>query len=374
MKPFTGQGSLKNKLSGRAVRTACAVALCALLGLGGFYGWQYYEYRQSADYAFSRLKQSLSPVQTDQLAGIVDFNAIVGDLASATVRTFPFFKKGNDQEWEIKRILQNALLQRFLAKERQKNKSMGKTGMEEQLDAPFVLMPDDFMTQFVQHMSLHSESPTSALVSTSISHPQLDKKFTLLFRMQKGQDGWRVDHMINAPEVASQLRDELVARKALRDKKTIEKNAAASARMNGILPIQGCQANAGLLSDGRTLMLVLHVLSRNRSDVQVNNMTIDASVKGAGGTVLQRFLNAATPVAPGEDFDHRWSIELDALSPEGRRVAQAGRLVCNARWRSMGLNSGQVLHATDNPDPGATCEKHGHEHPTGLCLLPLFNE
>ena len=143
--------------------------------------------------------------------------------------------------------------------------------------------------------------------------------------------------------------------------------------MDGILPLLSCTASAGLLSDGKTLVLVAHVLARNTGDVSVNNLDLDATFSGPDGTkLLRRFLNAARPVAPGEDFDQRWSIELDGQSPQGRSLLAAGPLTCTASWRTLGLSNAEVLHIVDVPDILKACNKPGHHHFLGFCLSPIF--
>ena len=57
--------------------------LVAALAAGGFYGWRYYQYRQSSEYAFVRLQAALSPPKPEELALRVDFNTLSGHLAAA---------------------------------------------------------------------------------------------------------------------------------------------------------------------------------------------------------------------------------------------------------------------------------------------------
>lgn len=83
---------------------------------------------------------------------------------------------------------------------------------------------------------------------------------------------------------------------------------------------------------------------------------------------------AAEPVLPGGEFRHRWSIELDGQSPEGRRILAAGPLTCRATWRTMGLSSAEVLHIVETPDLGQQCDLPGHRHPVGFCQLPVFRK
>ncbi|MDE5878805.1 MAG: translation initiation factor IF-2, partial [Desulfovibrio sp.] len=70
----------------------------------------------------------------------------------------------------------------------------------------------------------------------------------------------------------------------------------------------------------------------------------------------------------------RWSIELDAQSPEGQRVLAGIPLTCRPVWRSMGLSSAEVLHVAETTDLAQKCGIEGHDHPVGFCKLPVFQE
>ena len=368
-----GQGKLGRILASRAVKGAAIALVCALLALGAFYGWQYYQFRQSDQFAFERLRESLSPAQPEKLASAVDFNTVASELASGAIRAFPFFRAGPEQEWEIRQMIQSGLLRRLRSKETPGAKGES-AGMEKLLDSPFSLLPDNFIGQFVQNLSLRKESAHSAYIETRIHHPQLDRDFSPVFRLEKSADGWRVTHLLNGDELAAELREGLIARQTMREKKIIDKNSATGAQMAALLPGPECQASAGTLSDGRTVIVSIEVRSRNAGDVQVNNMTLDATLSGRGGVAISRSLNVAKPVPPGGPFSHRWTIELDAASPEAKKLLWAGALSCRARWRSMGLGNSRVLHVTDSPEPGAMCAKDGHSHPAGLCEAPFFNQ
>lgn len=93
------------------------VLLAAALAAGGFYGWRYYQYRQSSEYAYVRLRAALSPPKPEELALRVDFNTLSGHLAEAVARNFAFFKQGPDQIRALKDIIQTGLLKKFLSKE-----------------------------------------------------------------------------------------------------------------------------------------------------------------------------------------------------------------------------------------------------------------
>ena len=45
-----------------------AVLLVILAAVGGFSGWRYYQYRQTAEFAFAQIKDSLHPAKPTELA------------------------------------------------------------------------------------------------------------------------------------------------------------------------------------------------------------------------------------------------------------------------------------------------------------------
>ncbi|MSS26658.1 translation initiation factor IF-2 [Desulfovibrio sp. PG-178-WT-4] len=359
----------------RAHLLALTVALLvAALTAGGFYGWRYYQYRQSSEYAFVRLTAALTPPKPEELALLVDFNTLSEHLAKAVTEVFAFFKRGPDQIHDLKNIIQTGLLKKFLSKEEPpKGDAAKEDDPQKLLQQPLILLPPDFLAQLTSSLSMRRAENGTVLISASIQHPQLKRTFPLILSMEHGPDGWVVRDLVNAAELAKQLRAALLARLTARHDVLIRKNAATRKRMNGILALQSCTASAGLLSDGKTLVLVAHVLARNTGDVSVNNLDLDATFSGPDGTkLLRRFLNTARPIAPGEDFEQRWSIELDGQSPQGQRILAAGPLTCSAGWRTLGLSNAEVLHIVDVPDILKACNKPGHNHPLGFCLSPIF--
>lgn len=358
-----------------------ALLLTAALGAGGFYAWRVCQYRQSSDFALARLKEALTPPKPEELAKLVDFQGVAGDLAAATAETFPFFKQGPDQRRELAQMIQTGLLRRFLEKEQAPSKSKGKNSAADdeekarlaRLAQPLTLLPPDFLSQFTGSLALAGTQGDSAVLRAQVRHPLLERDFELLFDLRKGPDGWIVRHTANARELLAQVREAMLARQKAKADVVVDKNTATSTRMNGILPVEACTADAGLLSDGSTLLLMIQLKARNTGKVQVNNVDFDATVLGKDGRpLLHRHLNAAGPVPPGGEFDHRWTVELDGASDTGRGLLADAPLSCHGSWRTMGLSSSEVLHIVDPPDLTRGCEKPGHAHPAGFCLSPVF--
>lgn len=379
MKPAFLSGPLA-ALAARArahkrIAAVAALLLVAALAAGGAYGWRTWQYRQTSEFALLRLKEALSPPNAEELAKRVDFRTLFTDLAQAVSRSFPFYKAGPEQEHQLRQQLQTALLKRLLEKDATRSSKEGEPDAAAKLRQPLVLFPPDFLAQLPAGLTLVESTEDTARIRTEIRHPLLDLVFPLEFEMRRGPDGWIVRHLLNADAVAGALREALLARQQARVDVVVRKNEATLKRMRELVPLQSCEAEAGLLSDGRTLLLMVLMRGRNQGGIQVNNMDLDTTILGADGEpVLHRFLNAAEPVLPGGEFRHRWSIELDGQSPEGRRILAAGPLTCRATWRTMGLSSAEVLHIVETPDLGQQCDLPGHRHPVGFCQLPVFRK
>lgn len=343
------------------------------LAAGGWYGWQQYLYRQSSAYAVEQLRSALTPPQPATLAHLVDFNSLGHDMAKAGQESFPFFLEGGEQERGISHVLQSALLKKFLDPEPKGSQFPEEQTEQAKLEKPLEILPPDFIAQFLATMNARNTSDGGALITAKIEHPQLNQTFPIALAMQRTAQGWQIRHLVNAKDLAEQLKSAMLARHAALRNVFVEKNAATTKLMDTYLPVQACSANAGMLSDGKTVILIIHALARNKGEVQVNNFNLDTTIRGRSGQVLlHRFLNAAKPVGPGEDFNHRWSMELERTSPLAQALLQDGPLQCSGRWQTLSLNNGRVLHIVDEPNPDRNCEQPGHNHPEGFCALPVF--
>ncbi|MBD5553305.1 MAG: translation initiation factor IF-2 [Desulfovibrio sp.] len=356
----------------KLISAIAALALATAIGAGCWFGWQQYQYRQTSAFALEKLKQALSPPDAAAIAKLTDFTSLGADLAKAAATSFPFFLQGPDQERNLSHTIQTALLKRFLEPEKGSMFPDDETP-EAKLQKPLSLFPPDFIAQAVAGLAVRESGPGTALVTTSIKHPQLERTFTLAMEMRKTAAGWKLTHVANANELAAQLREAMLNRHIALRNVFLDKNAQLAKTMNQLLPVQSCTADAGALSDGKTTVLIVHALARNRGDVQINNFNLDATIVGHSGRVLaHRFLNAAKPVAPGEDFNHRWSMELETASPLGQALLRDGPLQCRASWQTLSLNNGRVLHIAEVPNPDRACAIEGHNHPDGFCLSPVF--
>ncbi|ATD81175.1 MULTISPECIES: hypothetical protein [Desulfovibrio] len=312
-------------------------------------GWRYYQFRQSSLYAYEELRDALKNAQTNNIAELVDFNALSRQLAANLMRSYPFLKAGPDQERQISDMIQTALLRQLRSKQ---EAAKEEPDLKTRLKTPLYALPSDFLEQLSKTISLQTASEGTALLTARIRHPLLDKNFPLILRMDKTAEGWIVRSLVNGPELTRQFREAQVERMRGQRQMIVDKNAQTERRIRDLFPLQSCSADAGLISDGSTLLVVVRVLARDIGTVGVNNMNLFAEISDASGSnLLSRNLNAVQPVRPGEDFKRSWTIELDGRSELGRRLLQGLPLKCTAAWKTLGLDNGEVLHISDTPEP-----------------------
>lgn len=366
--------NLKIQAAAHRTLAICAIFLVILaLICGAYFGWDMYKYRKTSAFAFDKLKKELTPPDPKALAQLVDFNSLSLDLADAIRQSFPFFMAGNDQERRIQHLIQMAVLKKFMEKE--EPKAPKDESEEESLKKDLEIFPADFVSQLASTMQLRNVSQDEALISAKINNPLLKQTFTLVFSMRKTQDGWKVRHIANSKELAAQMRVAMLDRYSRQRAVYVDKNTITTRRMNDILPIQSCTADAGLLSDAKITLMVVHVIARNKGNHQINNFNLDTVIMGKNGKpILRRYLNVAKPVAPGEDFNHRWNFELDSNSPLAKALIAGGPLTCDGAWQTLGMGSGEVLHIIEVPEGASPCDIDGHNHPAGFCMTPLFRQ
>lgn len=368
-------GKIAEKMRAHKLIAWIAICVCAaLVGAGCFYGFKTWQFRQTPEYAFGKIREAFNPPDTTRLAKFVDFRRIGNEVAAAAAKNFPFFMAGADQERAIAQIVQSAVLKNILAgADAKTGKPEPEESEEAKLSHPLEILPRNFVAQLYESLNLSEVGKNGALIGAKIDNPQFKKPFTLIFSLARTPDGFKVERLVNANELVAQLRTAMLERFAALREVYEKKNAATAKQMEGIMPIQSCTADAGLLGDGRTMIMVVHVLARNQSDIRVNNVSLDTEILGQRGQpLLRRYLNAAEATPEGGMFNHRWNFELEGSGDMARRLLSAGRLSCQARWQTLGLNNGKVLHIQEVPNQDIRCGKAGHNHPQGFCELPVF--
>jgi hypothetical protein len=331
---------------------AVLVLLLLSMAFGGYFGWRYYQYRQSGNFAFGGFISALQPPNAESLAKFIDFNTLSDNLARVIARNYVFLKQGPNQVRDLRDMIQMQLLRRVMTKE---EPAREKQDPQKLLQMPLVALPDDFLTQFTKNLVFQA-SPSGqkegpVILSSSVEHPMLQQTFPVLLRMENRGDGWIIRDIANADELVGQFRQAQLKRMTARRDDLLAKRTATTRRMNGIIALQSCSAGLETLSDGKTLLLVASILGRNITSLTVNSTNIEVAFRAADGEEpLLRRLNVAQPVRPGEDYNQHWTLELDPESPSGQHFLKAGEIACVANWYSMALSNGEVLHLSEMPE------------------------
>lgn len=337
--------SLKENLLKAKLKIAL-VLLVVVLGYSGWEGWKYYQYRQSSQCAFDTLKESLKNIDEEKLSQQVNFTTLSQGLAQSVAQFYPFIEQGSNQLGAIKERLQSYLLERLLAKE--KGRSHASLSPEEALQQPLEILPSDFVKQLQHSLALNATgtgNPNTSFLSATLHHPQFDKDFTLIFLLQRTSSGWMVTDLANARELVAQFREEQLKRNEAKRLQMIKKNQATQQRMNATLPIQSCEAAAGVISDNKTLLVRVIAVGRNATSERINGFSLHVSILSEDGKpILERYLDKAVPLLPGEPFKQGWTIEMAADSAVGKALLAGGKLQCKTRWQTMALNNGDVLY------------------------------
>ena len=95
-----------------------AILLAILVAVGGYSGWRHYQYRQTAEFAFSKIKGALHPANPAELARYVDFGAVTRSLVKAVVQHYPALRQGPNQLRDLGDMVQIGLLKQARAKGR----------------------------------------------------------------------------------------------------------------------------------------------------------------------------------------------------------------------------------------------------------------
>lgn len=328
------------------------IALTVLVtALGGYIGWNYWQFRQTAAHAFEELKGALHPADLSALANLVDFNALGNQLAVVAAQSYPFARPGPAQITDLSDLIQTALLRQARIKEEPLKET---PDLAQRLKTPLYVLPQDFYTQLAASCSLQTAGDTVALVRATVHHPLLDRTFTLLMELERTPvESWKIRRIVNSAQLVREFRAAQLERMAARRKKVEEKNAAVTARFYPGFSHSGLHGRGGYAFGRQDAAAGADRGARNNGATRVNNMNFEAAVLDLDGReLLRRQCNVVQPTPPGEALDHRWTIELDAASPTGQKVRAAGALTCRPIWKTLGLANGEVLHITDLPGPG----------------------
>ncbi|MBQ7618035.1 MAG: hypothetical protein IJS50_04095 [Desulfovibrio sp.] len=349
------------------------LGLCAVIVLAAsvIIGLNYYLYRKTPEFSYAKIQSALQSGNIQQLAYLVDFRPISEHLAAETARAFPFFQEGPKQIVKISNILQGQALKAFRLKN-VPNDDAKITDPEELLKKPLYLLPPDILAQLAKNLTLQKKGAEAAVLTSSFEHPLFKRKFPLVFALREINGLWKVTDVLNAHELVTTLKNLLEERLQAGRDLYFAKMDKIVKTMHETLEIQSCTAEAGLISDHKTLLVVVQILARNKTGLTIKNVNATTPIFGQKGQLLlSRQLSSTEATPPSSDFSHTWTIELDGNSELGRKVLASGPLTCKPTWRTMTMSNARVYHAIAPEKKLGPCPKHKN-HLEGLCELEIF--
>ena len=349
-----------------------SVLIVSLLLAGGFFAYKFTTFKHSPDYAYGQFQGALSSLNIENLAKVVNFRHISEHLAVATAQKFPFFHAGPDQIAKISADIQTKMLQVLKTKPDNDENTL-VMDQKKLLETPLYLIPKDVIPQLVKNMTLKQDGLNRAYISTSFMHPIFKEAIPITLSLRQNDGTWEVYDIVDAEGLIQHLYNLLDKRLNAQRNSTIKANTDLINLMTKNMEIHSCTASAGLISDRRTLLLVVHIIARNKTNLTVKNVNARVQVFGnKHDLLLERRLNSSQQTGPSADFSHRWTIELDGTTEVGQELLYQGPLTCEASWRAMTMSNSRVIHTEDPPNPVGLCQKHNQQHPDGMCAMEIF--
>lgn len=320
-------------------------AMLAIIVAGcAFWGWQHYQFKQSPQKALQDITQALQKGNREQLAMLINFRTLSENFARQILQSYPAAVSLPPLEILAENV-QQRILDNFVKAEE------SKKGVKPNPYAPLNPMPADTIVQIGTSLEMQQADARFALVRAIVDYPRAEKKFTLIFQMEKKESlGWQLTKIVNTPELVQSF---ILAEQSIEQQKTnalAAKNAEQQQRMDKQMLVNSCTAVAGMLSDGKTALLTIEVLTRNPGPHAVLNFNLEASLNGKKhpGNAQKFLLNLAKRTLQGENLHHTWNITLDPQKPDHQYLLAEKTLQCTARFNNMGLSSGEVLFIRKN--------------------------
>lgn len=316
----------------------------AIVAGGAFWGWQQYQFKQSPQKALQDIALALQKGNRQSLAILVDFRSLSENFAQQVLQNSPA-----GAEFPPVEILAENVQQRILDSFT-KTEDPKKAAKPDPY-APLNPMPPDTIAQLATSIEMQQVGATFALARATVDYPRAEKKFTLIFQMEKKKGlGWQIIKIANAQELVHAF---IQAQQSIDQQKSnalAEKNAEQQQRMDKQMVVNSCTAVAGMLSDGKTALLSVEVLARNPGPHAVLNFNLEATLNSTKNSEkTQKFLlNLAKRTLQGENLSHTWNITLDPQNPDHQDLLAEKKLQCTARFNNMGLSSGEILFLRKN--------------------------
>lgn len=328
----------------RGKKVVIGAMVLALITGGAVWGWQQYQFKQSPQKALQDIALALQKGNRQSLATLVDFRSLSENFAQQILQNYPAEAALPPVEIVAENV-QQQILDGFVKTEDPKRAAKPNPY------APLNPMPADTIAQIATSIEMQQADTTFALARATVDYPRAEKKFTLIFRMEKKEGlGWQLIKIVNAQELVQSF---IFAQQSIDQQKSnalAEKNAEQQQRMDKQMVVNSCTVMAGMLSDGKTALLSIEVLARNPGPHAVLNFNLEATLSSPKESEKsQKFLlNLAKRTLQGENLSHTWNIALDPQNPDHQYLLSEKKLQCTARFNNMGLSSGEVLFLRKN--------------------------
>ena len=324
--------------------------LILLVAMGGAYGWRTYQYRQTPEFALENINKYVLSGKRTELATLVDFRALALDLAENIYKQRPDTALLGPASQKTASMADAIQMRLFTELEPPKDV---KPAPKLPLEAPLAPLPTDFFAQIAGKFVIQTTRENMALIRAVVDYPRVQQPFPVVLLMERKGGGWRVTRLANADDLVARFVQAEAKLQEQRQQALEEKNASELSRMKAQLDITSCTVAAATLSDRKTVLLTIQVMGRNKGPHTIHNMNLIATLTGSAqsGLAMQRHVNIAARMPPGENLSHTYNAELDMDNPEDAALLKAGKLQCTASPRAMTLSSGEVLYLREKPAP-----------------------
>lgn len=324
--------------------------IVVLLAVGGAYGWKTYKHRQSPEFTLQNLNKALLTNNKEELSKLVDFRSLATNLATNIYAQRPQTPMAGTRDQSV--VLLSDDIQRMLLAALDTPKD-DKAPPPVPAETPLAPLPADFSAQFNGKLTLQSKKEGAAFAMVNIRYARVEKDFPLMLLIEDKADGWRVTRLANAEELAKLFVQAEQHLQNQRDQALSEKNAQQLDRMTAQLEVRSCSAAIQQLSDKKTVLLTAQFVALNKGPHTIHNMNLVANftAKSTPELRVERRINIAVRMPPGEHITHTYNTELQLDKTEDAALAAAGALECTLSPNAMALSSGEVLYLRVKPTP-----------------------
>lgn len=339
------------KIPASLLKALLAAVLLIAAAVGGAQGWKWLQYRQSPHHAAAKLKNALREQRMPELAALVDFRTLAGDLAVWIYAERPQTPRLGKNDAESQTLMSEEVQRSLLAALTQVSAPDEKPAPPAP-HAPLPYWPEDLASQLGATLQLQATRDNTAILKAEVKYPLVDRTLAPLLAMEKLPAGpWTVKRVFNAQEMVRQFVDAENALQRHWEEALAKTNNAETQKMNAQLAISSCTATTRMISDAAYFMLVVEIMGYNKGDQTIHNMNIVVDIPAKGTETRRRRLNMARRILPGENFSNTWRLELEADGADSPPLPLSSALQCAAQPQAMTLGNGNVLYLRDKLPP-----------------------